>query len=201
MRSILFITSFFWTTIFVGQEITFSNKYDEKDLTESLEMLGLKIFKYEMPKSLKGCYFDFIIKEYYEGVEISSVNYSDKFSKMKQVLLWQNNLDNYTLKIQTLKNDTVETFNARLPGMGVKNYGLRLKMNRREYAWESLFYKTKKIELDAEIPLLAFATNPENEQRPNLAVYCELEGNNYKDWYAKLKVKHYFVFLTRVTKK
>jgi hypothetical protein len=84
--------------------------------------------------------------------------------------------------------------------MGIRGYGLKLKLPRSEYGWETLFYKDKTIELHKEIPLLTFATSPENEQRPNLAVYCELENYSYKDWYQKLKVKHYFVIMTRVTK-
>ena len=115
-------------------------------------------------------------------------------------MLWDTTLDAYTMKFHTLKNDSIEKFNTRLPGMGIKNYSLKIKLKRSEYDWQSLFYKDKKIELDKEIPLLTLATNPENEERPNLAVFCELEKYNYKDWYQKLKVKHYFVILTKITK-
>lgn len=184
-----------------SQQITFSDKFEQSDIEEAFDMLGIKGFKYQMPKELKGHYIDFIVKEYYEGVEVSSVSYSKKFENKKQVMLWPTTLEKYTLKIQTLKNDSVERFNTRLPGMGIKNYGLKLKMNRKEYLWESLFYETKKIELDKEIPLLTFASNPENADRPDLAVYCELPEHGYADWYQKLKVKHYFVILTKVTKK
>ncbi len=183
-----------------SQKITFSDKFEQKDIDEAFDMMGIKVFKYQMPQELKGHYFDLIIKEYYEGVEVSSVSYSKKFESRKQVMFWDTALPSYTMKFQTLKNDSIERFNTRLPGMGIRGYGLKTKLKRSEYDWQSLFYKDKKIELDKEIPLLTLATNPENEERPNLAVFCELEKYSYKDWYQKLKVKHYFVILTKVTK-
>jgi hypothetical protein len=200
MKTKLFFLFILITLGLQSQQITFSDKFEQKDIDEAFDMMGIKVFKYQMPEELKGHYFDLIIKEYYEGVEVSSVSYSKKFESKKQVMLWDTTFGAYIMKFQTLKNDSVERFNTRLPGMGIRGYGLKTKLKRAEYDWQSLFYKDKKIELDKEIPLLALATNPENDKRPNLAVFCELEKYSYKDWYQKLKVKHYFVILTRVTK-
>ncbi len=183
-----------------SQQITFSDKFEEKDYAEAFDMLGIKVFKYQMPEAFKGHYIDLIIREYYDGIEVKSDDYAKRYENKKNILLWQPTANSFTIKIQTLRNDTVETFNTRLPGMGIKNYGLKLKLKRSEYLWEALFSESKKIELDKEIPLLTFATNPENADRPDLAVYCELPNHSYKDWYEKLKVKHYFVILTKVTK-
>ena len=187
------------------QEIKFLYDYDKSDIRDAFTLLGVSNFKYQMPSEFRGCYFDLIIKEYYEGKEISSVSQAKKLISSRQVLLWKKETEEYILKIQSAKlNDTVETFNARMPGIGLRGRKLILKLPRHEYGWETLINDSTKLILDTEIPILTFASDPSNESRPNIAVYCELSGSaqeyKYKDWYDKFKVKHYFVLLVKVNK-
>ena len=44
-----------------SQQITFSDKFEEKDYAEAFDMLGIKVFKYQMPEAFKGHYIDLII--------------------------------------------------------------------------------------------------------------------------------------------
>ncbi len=183
-----------------AQDIKFNNNFDEQDQHDAFVLLGLQNFKYEMPVAFKGYYFDFIVKEYIEGIEVSSVSQSTRYKNMKQVLQWRPDEKNYTMKIQSLKNDTVETFNVRLPGIGIRAIKLKLKSKRNDYEWQSLINEKTKLIADTEIPILSFSSGPSNPDRPNLIVHCELPDNNYINWYNNLKVKHFFVMLIKVTK-
>lgn len=183
-----------------SQDIKYSNSFDDNDETDAFTLLGIRNFKFEMPVVFKGYYFDFIIKEYFDGVEISSLSQSTRFAEMKHVLQWRTEFDGYTMKIQSLKNDTVETFNVRLPGVGLRGLKLKLKLKRNEYAWMPLINEKTKLIENTEIPILTFSSDPSNPSRPNTAVHCELPDYNYKDWYTKLKARHFFVMLIKVTK-
>lgn len=200
------ITFFLLTTVTLGlksQGVIFASDYDKADLQDAFALLGVSNFKYKMPADFKGDYFDLIIKEYYDGKEISSVSQAKRFETMRQVLQWKKENAEYTLKIQSTKlNDTVEIFNARMPGIGLRGRELKLKLPRKEYGWETLINEKTKLIADVETPILTFATQPSNDARPNTAVYCELsaDGNNYKDWYNKYKLKHYFVIFVKATK-
>jgi hypothetical protein len=69
--------------------MVFSDKLDENDISDAFTLLGLKNFRYKMPKEFKEYYFDFIVKEYFEGKEISSSQQSVRYAAMKEVLQWQ----------------------------------------------------------------------------------------------------------------
>ncbi len=183
-----------------SQDIKYSHNFDTNDQTDAFTLLGISNFKFEMPVAFKGYYFDFIIKEYLDGVEINSIRQSTRFAEMKQVLQWRTELNEYTMKIQSLKNDTVETFNVRLPGIGLRGLKLKLKMKRHVYEWQPLVNEKTKLIEDTEIPILTFSSDPSIPSRPNTAVHCELPNYNYTDWNTKLKVKHFFVMAIKVTK-
>ena len=194
------------TTVTLGlksQDVVFASDYDKSDLQDAFTLLGVSNFKYKMPADFKGFYFDLIIKEYYDGKEVSSVSQAKRFETMRHVLQWKKENAEYTLKIQSTKlNDTIETFNARMPGIGLRGRELKLKLPRKEYGWETLINEKTKLTADIETPILTFATQPSNDARPNTAVYCELstDGNNYKEWYNKYKLKHYYVICVKATK-
>jgi hypothetical protein len=198
-RSISFLLTFISLQL-ISQNITFSDDLNKDDISDAFTALGLKNFKYEMPKEFKGYYFDFIVKEYFEGKEISFSQQSVRYATMKKVLQWPAPASKYTLKVQTLRNDTIETFNIRLPGISLRNVPLKLKAKRNAYGWQSLIDDKVKLTADTEIPFLAFSSGPTNPERQNVVVYCELPDSNYMDWYDKLKVQHFFVFIVKVTK-
>ena len=203
MKKIIFLLSTVLTIQLKSQDIVFASDYDKSDLQDAFTLLGVSNFKYKMPANFKGFYFDLIIKEYYEGNEISLVSQAKRFETMRQVLQWKKENAEYTLKIlSTKRNDTIETFNARMPGIGLRGRELKLKLPRHEYGWETLINEKTKLTADTETPILAFATQPSNDSRPNTAVYCELstDGKNYKDWYNKYKLKHYYIICVKVTK-
>lgn len=203
------MNKFFWPLLILltfqlrSQEIQFSYDYDKSDIQDAFRLLGIYNFKYQMPAEYKGFYFDLIIKEYYEGKEIASVSQAKRFENMRHVLMWDKTIPIYTMKIQCNKaSDSLEIFNARMPQIGLKARELKLKFPRREYGWETLIDKKTKLLADTETPILTYATEPVNDSRPNVAVYCELspDVNNYKEWYEKFKMKHYFVLCVKVTK-
>jgi hypothetical protein len=57
-----------------------------------------------------------------------------------------------------------------------------------------------KLTADTEIPFLAFSSGPADPAKPNVVVYCVLPDSNYSEWYNKLKVQHFFVFIIKATK-
>jgi hypothetical protein len=186
-----------------SQDIVHEYDYDKSDLQDAFTLLGVSNFKYKMPADFKGFYFDLIIKEYYDGKEISFVSKAKGYETRRQFLQWKKENPEYTLKIQSTKlNDTTETFNARMPAVGLRGNRLKLKLPRHEYGWETLINEKTKLTADVETPILTFASEPTNDARPNTAVYCELstDGNNYKDWYNKYKIKHYYVIFVKATK-
>ncbi len=203
MKKIIFLLLTIVTHSIKAQDIVFKSDYNQSDLNDAFTLLGVHNFKYQMPVEFKGFYFDLIIKEYYEGKEIASLSQAKRFETMRQVLLWKKENADYTLKIQATKlNDTIEIFNARMPGIGLRGRELKLKLPRHEYSWETLINEKTQLTEDLEIPILTFATQPSNDARPNTAVYCELsaDGNNYKSWNNKYKLKHYYVICIKVTK-
>lgn len=198
-----FVFLFALTIQLRSQEIQFTYDYDKSDIQDAFTLLGVSNFKYRMPVAFKGSYFDLIIKEYYEGKEIASVSQAKRFENMRRVLQWKKESPEYVLKIQSIKaNDSIETFNARMPGVGLRGRELKLKLPRNEYSWETLINEKTKLTPDTEIPILTYSSEPSNHERSNTAVYCELstDGNNYKEWYNKYKIKHYFVLCVKVTK-
>jgi hypothetical protein len=196
---------FFLTTLALqlrSQDIQFSYDYDKSDIQDAFRLLGVSNFKYQMPPEYKEYYFDLIIKEYYEGKEISSTNQAKRFANQPRILYWDKTFAEYTMKIQSTKaNDSIETFRFRMPQASLSGK-LKLKLPRHEYEWETLLDEKTKLTSDTEIPILTFATEPVNDSRPNVAVYCELsqDVNNYKGWYEKFKIKHYYVLCIKVTK-
>lgn len=182
-----------------SQTIEASSNYNEKDLTDAFTLLGVRNFKYCMPAAFKGYYFDLIIKEYVDGVAIDSTYKSVSYSKMKHVLMWRPEQKDFCLGIQSLRNDSSEIFNVRLPGLHSRNNRLKLRLNRNEYEWESLTDSQKTIKPGQEIPLLTFSSAPGNKEHPNILKYCELSKTDYRQWYTKYKIRHYFVLLTRIT--
>lgn len=201
MKKILFLLTIL-TSQLKSQDIVYEYDYDKSDLQDAFTLLGVSNFKYKMPADFKGFYFDLIIKEYYDGKEISVVSKAKGFETRRQRLQWQKENPEYTLKIQSAKlNDTTEIFNARMPAVGLRGNKLKLKMPRNEYGWETLINEKTKLIVDLETPILTFTSEPSNDARPNIAVYCDLsaDGNNYKEWYNKYKVKHYYVIFIKAT--
>lgn len=187
-----------------AQDIVFTNDYDKSDIQDAFTLMSIHNFKYKMPEEFKGYYFDLIIKEYYEGKEISIVSQSKRFENMRHVLLWNKETPEYTLKLQSInKNDSIEKFNVRLPTVGLRGRELKMKLPRNEYGWETLINEKTKLIADTEIPILTFSSMPQNEARPNVAVYCELadKAGDYKEWYTKFKVKHCYILLVKVSAK
>jgi hypothetical protein len=201
-RAICFLFSLLYFPL-SSQEVEFSYDYDKSDIQDAFTLLGIRNFKYQMPAEFKGYYFDLIIKEYYEGKEINSISQAKRFENMRQVLQWKKENPEYILKIQTKKiSDSIETFNARMPGIGLRGRELKLKFPWQEYDWETLINEKTKLNSDIETPILTYSTQPINDSRPNVAVYCELspDKNNYKGWYEKFQMKHYFVLCVKATK-
>lgn len=187
-----------------SQELSFSSDYEKSDIQDAFTLLGIENFKYNMPEELKGYYFEVIIREFRHGKEVSLKDHYKRFENMRNVLQWKNENKEYCLKIQTKKNnDSTEIYNLRLPGVGLRNNILKLNYPRSEYGWETLINSKLKLNEETEIPFLTFATEPQNTERPNTAVYCELStsSNDYKNWFTKFKIEHYYVFLLKVTKK
>jgi len=205
MKKIIIISALTILTFQMNaQSINFSYNYDSSDVQDAFTLLGIQNFKYQMPSEFKGYYFDLIIKEYFEGKEISSTSQSNRFKNMKQVLYWEKAKNEYVLKIQSLKqNDSIEKFNARMPGIGLRGLELKLKLPRNNYDWATLTNDTSKVSVNSELPILTFSSLPSNSKRPNIAVFCELanssQENKYLDWYSKFKIKHCFIIFIKVT--
>lgn len=207
MKKIKFCIVLFLTCGFLNaQQIKFSYQYDENDVQDAFNLLGVQNFKFNMPTAFRDCYFDLIIKEYFEGKEISVTKQSDRFKNMKQVLLWSKDKEEYVLKIQSLKsNDTTEKFNARMPAIGLRGIELKLKYPRSGYDWAVLTNDTNQNKTQIEIPVLTFSTTPSNARRPNTAVYCELanatQNSQYLNWFETFKIKHCYIIFIKATPK
>ena len=204
MKTIFFLLLTILTLHLKCQDIVFESDFDQSDAKDAFTLLGVSNFKYKMPSEFKGYYFDLTVKEYYDGKEISVVTQTKRFETMRNVLQWKTETPEYTLKLQSTKlNDTIETYNVKMPGISLRGKQIKLRHPRNEYVWETLIDLSTKFSAEIETPVLTFATEPSNEQRPEIAVYCELskDRNIYKEWYIKYKIKHYFVFFITATKK
>lgn len=204
MRKLFILLLSVLTLHLKSQDIVFESDFDKADIQDAFTLLGVSNFKYKMPADFKGYYFDLTVKEYYDGKEVSVVTHTKKFESMRKVLQWKPETPEYILKLQSTKlNDSIETYNVKMPGIGLRGKQIKLRRPRSEYGWETLIDEKTKLSADTETPILTYATEPSNDERPNVAVYCELakDRNIYKEWYSKYKIKHYFVLFITVTKK
>ena len=204
MRKIIILLLSISTLNLKSQDIVFESDFDKSDIQDAFTLLGVSNFKYKMPVEFKGYYFDLTVKEYYDGKEVNVVSHTKKLESMRKVLQWKSETEEYTLKLQSIKfNDSIETYNVKMPRISLRGKQLKLRYPRNEYGWETLIDEKTKLSAEIEMPILTYATEPSNEERPNVAVYCELaeDRNVYKEWYSKYKIKHYFVFLITVSKK
>lgn len=186
-----------------AQKIKFSQEYNDADIQDAFTLLGVQNFKFTMPTEFKACYFDLIVKEYFEGKEINITSQFDRLKKMKQVLFWSKEKEEYVLKVQSIKhNDSIEKFNVRMPAIGLRGIELKLKSPRSNYDWAALTNDTTVFSTEKGIPILTFSSTPSNARRPNTAVYCELANSSqdqqYLNWYNTFKIKHCYIIFIKV---
>ena len=135
-----------------AQKITFDSDLDLATSKAMFDILGIKSYKFQIPKEFQQKNFRIITKEYYEG-EILSVD--------SGVILDEINEDATTLTFIGYKlSDTIEKANFYMPPNVLMTGPYQLKFDRLKYDWAILIDEETIIESNIEIPFLTYTYQP-----------------------------------------
>jgi len=161
---------------------------------------------------LRGKVFNFIIKEFKNGIIISNdnLNIVAKKEQIPMVVNGKNIIYNIDYVSQTgfgnSTNSLTITFagllsqkkfklHIKYPGMGIsreikgdENYLLKIANSCSE--------NKIRVPVNVEYPILAYT--PPFDTGTKLNSYCMLGEENVLDWYKKFKVKHYYVIYLEI---
>jgi hypothetical protein len=190
ITSLIFMLAFI-VSIANAQKITVDYDYDLETSKVMFDILGMKSYKFQIPKDFQQKRFRIITKEYYEG-EMLSVD--------SGVILDEISEDATTLTFIGYKlSDTIEKANFYMPPNVLMTGPYQLKFDRLKYDWATLIDEQTIIESNIEIPFLTYTYQPIFKNMPNFAVFCQLPNfvDKYQSWHKMLNVKHFFIFILR----
>ena len=209
---IISVITILLNTLCLGQskqkDIEVNNELDSSAVKKIIYFLGVDYQKYSISERFKDNYCNIIIEEYKNGEKKETKNLRIDVKKYEHVLYIGNNLEDSLFNLEFISQIVSDSLLKLKIGVGGLGYNAKLKLvDSLHYTWKELTninIKNFKI-LDNTLPLLTF-TSAIGKKFTNYKgdfEFCRINNEiiPYQDWYIKLGIEHFYIFIVRFEKK